>query len=200
MWFDFYVLVKHFTEKSPPNGKKFLPGLGHLPVAWTIWPLGVVQFQGEALTDDMDTQVGQAQPCSDPTGDRRRKSKFLDFSMSVKSEELLHPLDFTPAPLCSKQSLETVTFLRSGFFVDLMKCESLNALGGFLTSSVAYWGGQQTPAICFCRNSELRMDFTILNFERKIIQRRISCDLIKSHEIQIFVSVNKDLLEYSHAH
>lgn len=95
----------------------------------------MVQIQGEALTDDMDTQVGQAQPCSDPTGDRRWKSKFLDFSMSVKSEELLHPLDFTPAPLCSKQSLETVTFLRSGFFVDLMKCESLNALGGFLTSS-----------------------------------------------------------------
>lgn len=56
---------------------KSLPGLALLSLVGTIWPLGVFWIQGEALMDNVGTQMSRAQPSSDPTGDGRRKSTSL---------------------------------------------------------------------------------------------------------------------------
>lgn len=56
---------------------KSLPGLALLSLVWTLWPLGVFWIQGEALVDNVGTQMSRVQPSSDPTGDGRRKSTCL---------------------------------------------------------------------------------------------------------------------------
>lgn len=97
---------------------------------------------------------------------------LIDFSQPVFQEECekwgitssawIYPCTF----MFKTIPLDSV-FPKKELFIDLIKCKSLNSLGEFLTSSVAYCRGQQTMAICFCRACELRMDFAFLNGWKK---------------------------------